>query len=66
MLQLGLHIEKDGPLVEVRFNFCIIIPHDCNNKFALHMHTSIIFALILNTFNIAIRQNTIFMVISYK
>jgi hypothetical protein len=66
MLQLGLLIERDGPLVEVKFNFCIIIPHYYNNKFALHMHTSIIFALILNTFNIAIHQNTVFMVISYK
>jgi hypothetical protein len=63
-LQLGLHIERDSPLVEMILFFCIIIPQYCNNIFAFHMHTSTIYALILNTFSIAIHQNTRFMVIS--
>jgi hypothetical protein len=65
-LQLGLHIERDDPMVKMKFNLCIIIPHYCNNKFALHMHTSTISTLIFNTFNTTIHQNTIFMVISYN
>ncbi len=43
-------------MVEVKFNCCIIIPHYCNNKFALHMHTFTIFALILTTLNYAIHK----------
>jgi len=53
-------------MVEVKFNSYIIIRHHYNNIFAFHMHTFIIFALILNTHNIAIHQNYIFMVISYN
>jgi len=41
-------------MVEVKFNSYRIIPHYYNNKFPLHMHTFIIFALFLNTLNIAI------------
>jgi len=41
-------------MVEMKFNSYRIIPHYYNNKFALHMHTSINSALIFNTFNIAI------------
>jgi len=41
-------------MVEVKFNYCKIIPHYYNNKFTLHMHTFNIYALILNTINIAI------------
>jgi len=41
-------------MVEVKFNSYKIIPHYYNNKFALHMHTSTISVVILNTFNIAI------------
>jgi hypothetical protein len=41
-------------MVEVKFNSWKIIPHYYNNKFALHMHTFIIFALIIKTLNIVI------------
>jgi hypothetical protein len=41
-------------LLVVKFNSYRIIPHYYNNRFALHMHTFSISALILNTFNIAI------------
>jgi hypothetical protein len=60
-------ISQDGrQMVEVKFNSCIIIPHYCNKRFALHMHTSIIYALIFSTFNTTIHKNTNFMVISYN
>jgi hypothetical protein len=45
-------IRIKGLVVEVKFNLCKIF--HTNNKFALHMHTSIISALILNTLNTAI------------
>jgi hypothetical protein len=46
---------QDGcQMVEMKFNSYKIIPHYYNNIFALHMHTSTIFALIFNTLNIAI------------
>jgi len=41
-------------MVKMKFNSYRIIAHYCNNKFALHMHTSTIYALILNTLNIVI------------
>jgi hypothetical protein len=41
-------------LVDVKINSFIIIPHYCNNKFSLHMHTFIIFTFFFNTFNITI------------
>jgi len=41
-------------LVEMKFNSYRIIQHYYNNIFAFQMHTFIIFALILNTFNTAI------------
>ncbi len=36
------------------FNSYIIIPHYCNKKFALHMHTFTIFAWNFNTLNFGI------------
>jgi hypothetical protein len=45
--------ERSG-LVDVKFNSYKIIPHYYNNRFALHMHTSIIYALIINTINTTI------------
>ncbi len=51
-------------VIEMKFNSCKIIPHYYNNRFALHMHTSTISTLILNTFNTAIHLKTKFMVIS--
>jgi hypothetical protein len=52
-------IEKHSPqhgsqMVKMKFNSYRIIPFYCNNIFALHMHTSTIFASILNTFNMTI------------
>jgi hypothetical protein len=41
-------------MVEVKFNSYKIIPHYYKNRFALHMHTFTISALIINTFNTAI------------
>jgi hypothetical protein len=34
-------------MVEMKFNSYKIIPHYCNNRFAFHMHTFNIYALIL-------------------
>jgi hypothetical protein len=46
---------QDGrQMVKMKFNSCKIIPHYCNNIFALHMQTFTISILFLNTFNIAI------------
>jgi hypothetical protein len=41
-------------MVEVKFNSYRIIPHYYNNIFAFHVHTFNIFALFINTLDIAI------------
>jgi hypothetical protein len=51
-------------LVDVKFNSYRIVPRYCDNTFALHLHTSIISALIFNTLNLAIHKNTRSMIIS--
>ncbi len=52
LLTLNMDLIKiDG---KNEFNSYKIIPHHYNNKFALHMHTFIIFAWIFNTFNSSI------------
>jgi len=54
-LKLGFNSLGDfSTNVKVKFNSYKTIPHYCNNKFALHMHTFSIYALILNTLNITI------------
>jgi hypothetical protein len=61
----GPILRKLGPCCQIanldmdeggrcEFNSYIIIPHHCNNKFALHMHTFTNFAWNFNTLNSSI------------